>query len=194
MKTSYIVGLCAALVIATFHVMGNAPPTTPTFHDLRTIDPADYVGLIDPYSPEVAKYAARLGSLEEAYSFVAEKIKFVPHASPASPDQTIERGEGNCLGKAVLLTSLYRALGVPSEEVRIIRGVVMSAGGPAEHVWVDIEHKGNCLQQDPSGMLGDFGFDEYPGMSFSKRYVMIENYCFNDKGFALISQLNRMGR
>lgn len=193
MKISHVVYLCAALAIFAFHTVGGETPTPATFHDIRTLDPKDYVRLIEPYTPEVAKYAARLGTVEQAYKFVNEEVAFVAHLPPAPPDRTLARKQGSCLSKAALLVSLYRALGMPPEAVRIIRGVAMGDRGPLDHVWVDMEYKGQCLQQDPSGLFGSFGFNDFPGISYSDRYVMIENFCFNEKGFALISQLNRMG-
>ncbi|MGE5247710.1 MAG: hypothetical protein ACM3L8_05130, partial [Verrucomicrobiota bacterium] len=62
-----------------------------------------------------------------------------------------------------------------------------------DHAWVDLEYGGMCLQQDVSGFLGDFGFAQFAGQAFSQAFVYQEYYCFNDEGFAVVSQLNRFG-
>ena len=60
-----------------------------------------------------------------------------------------------------------------------------------DHAWIDLEYNGECLQQDPSGLLGAFEFGQFRGTEFTRFFVQEENFCFNDKGFAVISQLNR---
>jgi transglutaminase-like putative cysteine protease len=98
---------------------------------------------------------------------------------------------GSCLGKSALLASIYRAMGMPSEDVRLVMGMVITPQGLAEHVWLDLELQGQCLQQDPSGMLGQFDPGEFPGNRYVETYVMKETFCFNDRDFAVVSQLNR---
>lgn len=164
----------------------------PDFHDIRVNPVADYVGLINADNEAVVDLARTFGSYEEAYHFVHNKIRFVPYVPPGPVDKTLEHGVGSCLGKAALLSSLYRAMGMPSGDIRMVMGIVMTPQGPADHVWLDLEHEGRCLQQDPSGMLGRFAFDEFPGTSYVDSYVMKESFAFNDTGFAVVSQLNRL--
>ena len=84
-----------------------------------------------------------------------------------------------------------RAMGIPAADVRVMTGLVAIPEGLADHAWLDLEYRGTCLQQDPSGFLGIFGFSAFPGMSFTRAFVREERYCFNDRGFAVVSQLNR---
>jgi len=67
----------------------------------------------------------------------------------------------------------------------------MTPQGPADHVWLDLEHQGRCLQQDPSGMLGRFDFHAFPENRYVENYVLKESFAFNEEGFAVVSQLNR---
>jgi len=163
----------------------------PEFGGIRVNDVRDFVALIRPEDPEIMRLAKRLSSYEEAYDYVSGNVRYVPHAPAGPVGETLRRGQGSCLGKAALLCSLYRAMGMPTEDVRIVTGIVVTPEGPADHVWLDLEHQGTCIQQDPSGFLGEFGFDDFRDNGFVDAYVMKELYCFNDEGFALISQMNR---
>jgi len=164
---------------------------TPSFHDLRINPTVDYVELIDANRPEIIKQAKQFRTYEDAYRFVSEEIRFAPFVPPGPVEKTLEYRTGSCLGKAALLGSLYRAMGMPRSDLRLIMGLVMTPEGPADHVWIDLEHQGKCLQQDPSGMLGRFGFDDFPGNRYVDTYVVKETFCFNDSDFAVVSQLNR---
>ena len=128
----------------------------------------------------------------EAYNAIRSQIvwHFVASQPPGSPGETLGAGSGGCLAKATLLCSLYRAMGMPATAVRVITGNVVIADYMTDHAWLDLEYKGACLQQDPSGLLGSFGFEQFPGMEFSQAFVREEDFCFNDKGFAVVSQLN----
>lgn len=164
----------------------------PVFHDIRINSVESFPALIDPNDPAVVKLAKGFTSLEDAYRYVQNEIKFVPFAPPGPVAATIQHGAGSCIGKAVLLYSLYRAMGLPVSDVRIIMGIVVTPDGLADHVWLDLEINGRCLQQDPSGMLGRFSFNEFPGNRYAATYVMKETFCFNESRFAVVSQLNRM--
>ncbi|PLX43005.1 MAG: hypothetical protein C0608_00905 [Deltaproteobacteria bacterium] len=164
----------------------------PSFHDMRKNPAAAYISLIDPNADCIVELAAKFDTLEEAYRFVRDDIDFVPYAPPGPLESTLSYGKGSCLGKAALLVSIYRAMGVKSKDIRIVVGMVMTPQGLTDHVWVDIDYKGGYVQQDPSGMLGKFHFTEFRDYSYCKQYVMRELYCFNDKEFSLVSQLNRM--
>lgn len=170
---------------------GATPPAVPEFHDMRINPVADYVGLLDPGDPEITRLAAGFDSYEAAYRFVSEEISFAPFVPPGPVAATLQHRTGSCLGKAALLGSLYRAMGMPAEDLRMVMGIVITPQGPADHVWLDLEHEGRCLQQDPSGMLGQFDFYAFPGTRYVDTYVMKESFAFNDAGFAVVSQLNR---
>jgi hypothetical protein len=164
---------------------------SPAFHDMRINPTVDYVGLIDVDHPEIIKLAKQFRTYEDAYRFVNEEIRFAPFVPPGPVEKTLEYRTGSCLGKAALLGSLYRAMGLPGGDIRLVMGLVMTPDGPADHVWLDLEHEGRCLQQDPSGMLGNFGFNDFPDNRYVDAYVMKETFCFNDSDFAVVSQLNR---
>ena len=83
-------------------------------------------------------------------------------------------------------------MGLPQEDVRILVGIVFTAEGLLDHVWLDLEKDSKCLQQDPSGLLGQFGFYDFPDNHYVDRFVIKEIFCFNDRHMAIVSQLNRM--
>ena len=191
-----VCGLAGGFLLGRDFSAGTGAPAaqplqTPTFHDMRVNPAHDYVGLIDADHPDIVRKARELGSVEEAYRFVSKEVRFVPFAPPGPVDKTLVYRTGSCLGKAALLGSLYRAMGMPSDDIRLVMGLVMTPNGPADHVWLDIEHRGGCLQQDPSGMLGTFEFNEFPGTRYVDTHVIKESFCFNDTDFAIVSQLNR---
>lgn len=161
------------------------------FHDMRVVHTADYVDLVDPDSEEVRALARNLGSYEEAYYFVRDAIRFDPGVPAGGPERTLRDAAGSCLGKAALLASLYRAMGMPSSAVRVVTGEIASADALVEHAWVEIEHDGVCLQLDPTDLLARFDFRQFPGIAYTEAFVRKEGFCFNDDGFAVISQLNR---
>jgi transglutaminase-like putative cysteine protease len=162
-----------------------------SFHDMRVHSPDALTALVDPGSPEVKGLARQLGTPEAAYLFVRDRILYDSSLPLAPPARTLAARQGSCLSKAVLLASLYRALGMEDEEVRVVTGQVVIEGEPMEHAWVEIEHGGRCLQQDPTTLLGAFRFDEFPNTDYTRRYIQRELFCFNDKGFAVISLSNK---
>ena len=82
-------------------------------------------------------------------------------------------------------------MGIPASDVRLIVGNIALTDRLIDHAWIDLEYNGECLQQDPSGLLGAFEFGQFRGMEFTRFFVQEEDYCFNDEGFAVVSQLNR---
>jgi transglutaminase-like putative cysteine protease len=170
----------------------SAEDAAPQFHDIRINPVESFPALIEPTDPEVVKLAKQFSSFEEAYNFVHNEISFAPFVPSGPVGGTLKHRTGSCLGKATLLASLYRAMGMAAEDVRIIMGIVVTDQGMADHVWLDLEVNGQCLQQDPSGMIGRFAFAEFPGKRYSKTYAMKETFCFNESDFAVISQLNGM--
>lgn len=172
--------------------IGDAEPGSPTFHDIRVILPEDFQTLVDPEAPELAALARQLGSLEAAYDFVRDRIAFEPSAPAGSPAQTLSLGRASCLGKAALLVSLFRALGVPAGSVRVVTGQVPLGGSLVDHAWVDLEYGSLCLQLDPTDLLGTHDFLRFPAQEYVRSFVSRELFCFNDQGFATVSQLNRL--
>jgi hypothetical protein len=162
------------------------------FHDFIFTDPDSYQSLIDPDHPDIVKKVKEFKTIEEAYLFVRDQVDYAGHIPASNPGVALRAGEASCLGKAALLASIYRSMGVPSEKVRIVTGIVMSPEGPTDHVWIDIEHQGVCLQQDPSGLLGSFAFGEFCGNGFVDSFVIKEIFCFNDEDFGILSQINRI--
>lgn len=162
----------------------------PAYHDMQVNHVRDLMALVDPSDKQIRALAAQLGTPEAAYNCVRDRIRFVPSSPNASAARVLRDGEGSCLGKAALLCSLYRAMKLPHTAVRVITGNVAISDYMTDHAWIDLEYKGRCFQQDPSGMLGTFEFDQFPGLEYSRAFVREEDFCFNDKGFAVVSQLN----
>jgi transglutaminase-like putative cysteine protease len=172
--------------------VGDAEPVEPSFHDIRVVHPEDFQALVAPEAPEVVELAHQLGSLEAAYAFVRDRIAFEPAASSGAPAQTLRDGRASCLGKASLLASLLRALGVPAGSVRVVTGQVALGDSLLDHAWVDLEYGSLCLQLDPTDLLGTHDFLRFPGQEYVRSFVSRELFCFNDESFAAVSQLNRL--
>lgn len=164
-----------------------------SFHDMRVNHVSDLTALVDPGDPAVRALAERLGAPEAAYIHVRDRIRYSPMAPADRPGRIIVDGEASCLGKAALLCSLYRSMGIPAKDVRIITGDIVRPDGLADHAWIDLEYKGQCLQQDPSGFLGVFDFAQFGKLEFTRAFVFEEDYCFNENGLAVVSRLNRFG-
>lgn len=162
------------------------------FHDFLVMQQTDYIELVDAEHPAITAKARELQSLEEAYRFVRDEVAYAPYLPAACPSEALKARSASCLGKAALLCSLYRAMGAEPGDVRVVTGIVATPAGLTEHAWVDLEYGGECMQQDPTGLLGRFSFDEFRGSSFTDSFVLKENFCFNDEAFGIISQMNRM--
>lgn len=180
-------GLFAAGILVGVHWQ----PGRPSFHDTRVNHTGDLMSLVDPDDPTVQALAERLGTPEAAYAYVRDLVRYAPMSPAASPGEIIRVKSTSCLGKATLLCSLYRAMEIPADNVRVITGDVLLPQGSADHAWIDLEYQGACLQQDPSGLLGEFGFSQFAGQGFTRAFAGEEEFCFNDRGFAVVSQLNR---
>jgi len=187
-----LTGVLAVGVFTTGYLFRDREARTrPTFHDMRVNRIPDLVSLVDPDDPAVRSLAERLGTPEAAYAYVRDRIRYEPMVPGTPPGEILRAGAGSCLGKATLLCSIYRAMGIPASDVRLIVGNIALPDRIIDHAWIDLEYRGGCLQQDPSGLLGIFEFGKFPGMEFTRYFVQEENYCFNDEGFAVISQMNR---
>lgn len=187
-----LAAILAAGIFATGYLVRHREAQThSTFHDMRINHIPDLVSLVEPHDPAVRSLANRLGTPEAAYAYVLRSIRYAPMVPGADPGEILRAGVASCLGKATLLCSIYRAMGIPASDVRLIVGNIAVQDRLINHVWIDLEYKGACLQQDPSGLLGLFEFGQFQGMEFTRSFVQEENFCFNDEGFAVVSQLNR---
>lgn len=166
-------------------------PVAGFFHDIMVNHPPDYKALVTPRDKRIRILAADLKTPENAFAFVRDRIGDDPSIPALPAGDILEEGRASCLGKAVLLCSLYRAMGIPSASVRVVTGEVAFPGGIADHAWVDMEHNGVCLQQDASNFIGSFSFDQFKGLDYTRNFIRREGYVFNDKSFAVVSQLNQ---
>ena len=190
MKRNLAILIVAAVAFCAGYLVGGKKQQVGSFHDILVNHPQHLRALVTPEDKRVRTLAAELKTHENAFAFVRDRIGDDP-AAPALPaGEILSEGRAGCLGKAVLLCSLYRAMGTPASQVRIATGEVQYASGIADHAWVDMEYKGDCLQQDASDFLGHFGFAQFHGMEFSRSFIRKEGYVFNDKHFAVVSQLN----
>jgi hypothetical protein len=192
-QKSILLVLGVAVIYSTGFVMGEKTASRCLdFENIRTNHTVDYSRLISPYSEPVKVLAERLQNLEEAFSFVRDDIRFEPWRAVQSAGFVLKEQAGSCLGKAILLCSLYRAMGVPSSDVYVVTGQVASGEERVEHAWVNLTRDGKVYQQDPSQLLGTFSWDDFPDQRYSRSFVQRELFCFNDEGFAVVSQLNRL--
>ncbi len=185
------VAVAALVFSAGVHLGTRGANDRPSFHDMRVNHVAELTALVDPDDPAVRALAEQLGAPEAAYAYVRDRIRYESRGAAAPPGEIIRDGSASCLGKATLLCSLYRSLGMPPADVRIVTGNVVVADRLADHAWIDLEYNGTCLQQDPSGFLGKFEFGRFRDAAFSRTFVVEEDYCFNEEGLAVVSQLNR---
>jgi transglutaminase-like putative cysteine protease len=192
----WLQGIVAAGLLVAGFLLGNrdgeAEPAHPTYHDNQVVHPEELQSLVVPEAPEVVALARELQSVEAAYAYVRDRIAFEPSVPAGSPAQILRDGRASCLGKATLLTSLCRALGVPAASIRVMTGQVSLGGSLQDHAWVDLEYGSLCLQLDATDLLGVNDFLRFPGNEYVRSFVFRELFCFNDAGFAVVSQLNRL--
>jgi hypothetical protein len=152
----------------------------------------DLSALVTPGDSRIKALARGLKTPQNAYLYLRDSVAFDPSLPVSPAGEIADQKRASCLGKAVLLTSLYRAMGMSANEVRIVTGEVEAGQGILDHAWVELEHEGRCLQQDSTDLLGRFSFDQFQGMSYTNAFIKREGYAFNDRGFAVISRLNMM--
>jgi hypothetical protein len=186
------VALLMVLTFAAGYTLGDKDPSPPSFHDM-IINHADGLSLlVTPEDSRVKALAEALKTPQNAYLYLRDSIAFDPSLPVEQAGTIAEQKRASCLGKAVLLSSIYLAMGMTSNEVRVVTGEVEAGQGILDHAWVEIEHNGKCLQQDSTDLLGKFTYDQFNGMAYTNAFIKRENYAFNDKGFAVISRLNMM--
>ena len=163
-----------------------------SFHDLIVNHPDDIRDLVAPNDGRVRKLAAALETPENAFLHVRDQIAFDPSLAAGTAGEIIDEGRTSCLGKAILLCSLYRAMGIPASDVRIVTGELAYTDAVVDHAWVDMEYEGVCLQQDATDLIGRFSFGQFRNMEYARSYVRKEWYTFNDKDFVIVSQMNML--
>jgi len=186
--------LLAIVIPATFvagFALGDRDPDI-SFHNMIVNHPESMSSLINPADSRIKALATKLATVENVYNYVRDNIAFEPSLPSVSAGEILAQGRGSCLGKAVLLCSLYRAIGMDDSAVRVVTGEIDAIGGPIDHAWVELEHNGTCLQQDPTDLLGRFSCDQFKGMAYTTAFIRREGYVFNDKNFAIVSRLNMM--
>ena len=165
--------------------------TRGSFDDMIVNHPQDLMGLINRQDARVRDLAAELKTPQNAYAYVRDRVRDDAAQPADSPGEIISAGRASCLGKAVLLASLYRALGLPSSAVRVVIGEISIPAGTFDHAWIDMEYNGSDIQQDATNILGTFTFDQFQGDAYTQAYVRDEEFVFNDTHFAVVSQLNQ---
>lgn len=162
------------------------------FHDVIVNDPRDLIRLITPNDKRIMALAAELKTPENAYTFVQDRIINFAAEPARSAGDILAAGKASCMGKAILLCTLYRAMGIPASDVRVIAGEVDIPGSIVDHAWLEMEYKGKDIQQDPSNVLGTFSFAQFQESTYVQVFIRDEEFVFNDQQFAVVSQLNRM--
>lgn len=184
--------LALSLTFLAGYTLGDKDPLPQSFHDMIVNHPDRLSSLITPEDKIVKALAKELGTPQKAYLYLRDSVTFDPSMSAVPAGEIATQRRGSCLGKAILLSSIYLAMGMDSTEVRVVTGEVEAGQGIIDHAWVEIEHNGGCLQQDSTDLLGKFSYDQFRGMAYTNAFIRRESYTFNDKGFAIVSRLNMM--
>lgn len=181
------------IIFASGYITGKGGwPVSVSFHDMLINNPRELSALITPFDKRVKALADSLNSYENAYMYVRDRIENDPSFAALPAGDIIAEGRASCFGKAILLCSLYRALGKPASEVRVVIGEADLPTGGFDHAWIELEHNGICLQQDTTNILGTFTFAQFTGVKYVETFIRDEEFVLNDKRFAIVSQLNRL--
>lgn len=191
----WLVAIAAALIMAfgSGYFAGKGGwHARVSFHDMLVNNPRDLSSLITPFDKRIHDLAESLNSYENAYIYVRDRIENDPSVAALTAGDIIAEGRASCFGKAIVLCSLYRALGKPASEVRIVIGEADLPTGGFDHAWIELENNGQCLQQDTTNILGHFAFGQFVGTKYVETFISDEEFVLNDKRFAVVSQLNRL--
>lgn len=184
--------LVLTLTFVAGYTLGDKDPPPISFHDMIVNHSDGLSALVTPDDTRVKALAKELKTPQNAYLYLRDKIAFDPSLPVEPAGQIAEQKRASCLGKAVLLSSIYLAMGMDAKQVRVVTGEVEAGQGILDHAWVEIEYEGQCLQQDSTDLLGRFGYDQFKGMAYTNAFIRRESYAFNNMGFAVISRLNMM--
>jgi hypothetical protein len=190
MRNKIIIISIIATAFFCGYLIGHTKPTESTFHDMIVNHAHDLTALVTPDDKRVHDLAASLQTPENAYLYVRDHVRNDMSLAALPAGDIIEEDQASCLGKAILLCSLYRAMGIPDEDVRVVTGELGYPDAIIDHAWVDIEYNGECIQQDATDLLGNFKFGQFKGMAYTRRFIRKEGYAFNDEHFAVVSRLN----
>ena len=83
-------------------------------------------------------------------SFATDRVRALRPCRRTGADAA--DGRASCLGKATLLASLYRALGVPGRQREGRHRAGGLGGNLLDHAWVDLEYGSLCLQLDATDL------------------------------------------
>lgn len=184
---------CFTLVVfLAGYTLGDKDPPPSSFHNMIINHADDLSALVTPDDKRVKALAGELKTPHNAYLYLRDSVAFDPSLPALPAGEIAGQKRASCLGKAVLLCSLYLAMGLSSDEVRVVTGEVEAGQGILDHAWVELEYQGRCLQQDSTDLLGRFSFDQFQGMAYTNAFIRRESYAFNDKGLAIVSRLNMM--
>ena len=184
--------VAVAIVFASGYYSGVAQQhTRGAFDEMLVTHPQNLMELINKQDKRVRALAVELETPQNAYAYVRNRIQDDSSQPVPLLGEIISAGRASCLGKAVLLVSLYRAMGIPSASVRIVTGEISIPAGVFDHVWIDMEYNGSHIQQDSTNILGSFAFDQFQGDAYTQAYVRDEEFVFNDTHFGVVSQLNQ---
>jgi hypothetical protein len=179
-----------AVVFCCGYFAGSRRPVDSTFHDMIVNHSHELTALITPKDARVRALAIELQEPENAYLYVRDHIANDPSLPALPAGEIIAEKQASCLGKAVLLCSLYRSMGIPADDVRVVTGELGYPDAIIDHAWLDMEYEGQCLQQDTTDFLGFYAFDQFKNMDYTRRFIRKEGYAFNDRTFAVVSRLN----
>jgi hypothetical protein len=196
LRPNYLWLALAVLLAVTFgcgYIIGRGGwSVNISFHDMLVNNPRDLSALITPNDRRIRALAESLNSYENAYLYVRDRIENDPSISALPAGDIVDAGRASCFGKAIVLCSLYRALGKPASDVRIVIGEADLPTGGFDHAWIELEHEGTCFQQDTTNILGKFAFAQFRGIKYVETFIRDEEFVLNDKRFAIVSQLNRL--
>lgn len=149
--------------------------------------------LIQPSAPSVHNIAKDFTTLQQAYEYV-QVLPYLPDEDIGYADywqsatETLQRGGGDCEDKAILLVSLWRAMGVPADNVWVVNGFIHTSQGYGGHSWVEIlwfENRGGVSLTryrqhiDPTS---DIPWDKYAADPYPLFSIYDINIYFNDSG------------
>lgn len=138
--------------------------------------------LVSSNDPAIKELARSMGGPDEIYRFVRDEIKYSEDFDEKRmATEVLDSKQGDCLGKANLLTGLLLAYGYSSEEVTVSMGYVTRNDGLRHHAWVELDINGKWIVLDPSQFLGNFEFDQWDKESFYQAYQAKPYAEFNDR-------------
>jgi len=135
------------------------------------ISPLLFPSLVEPHTPSVKEIASGFSSLCQAYKYV-QKMPYIPDSEWGyveyfqSASETLKNDGGDCEDKVILLVSIWRAMGVPRDNVWVVIGLNNEGGA---HAWVQLKTQGiKVFQIDPTS---DIVWESYVPGYFSDGWL-----------------------